>query len=78
VVRQRRGTVTWYVEPTQITTHFPEALVDKGAWDVKQIADYGISLWTGWIGQTGGIASPVLEIGVGDEEGDRQEKPGPK
>ena len=70
--------MTWYVERTQITTHFPEALVDKGIWDVKQITDNGISLWTGWIGQTGGIAPPVLDIGIGDEEGDRQEKPRPK
>ena len=72
MARQHRG-ITWYVERTQITTHFPEALVDKGVWDVQQIADYGISLWTGWIGQTGRIASPVPDVGVGDEEGDRQE-----
>jgi len=56
----------------------PEALVDEGIWDVEQIADYGIPFWTRWIGQTGWVASPVLDIGVGDEEGDGQEEPCPE
>ena len=75
VVGQRRATVTWTVERAQIATHFAEALVDEGIWDVEQIADYGVPLWAWGIGQTGGVASPVLDVGVGDEGDEGQDEP---
>ena len=63
---------------TDLATHLPEALVDEGTRDVEQISDDGVSLGTRGIRQTGWVASPVLDVGVGDEQGDRQEEPFPE
>jgi len=63
---------------TDLATHLPEALVDEGTRDVEQISDDGVSLGTRGIRQTGWVAPPVLDVGVGDEQGDRQEEPFPE
>jgi len=63
---------------TNLATHLPEAFVDEGIRDVEQISDDGVSLGTQGIQETGWIAPPVLDVGVGDEQGDCQQEPFPE
>jgi len=63
---------------TDLATHLPEAFVDEGIQDVKQISNDGVSLGTRGIRKTGWIVPPVLDEGVGDEQGDHQQEPFPK
>ena len=63
---------------TDLVTYLPEVFVDEGIQDVKQISDDGVSLGTWGIQEMGWIAPPVLDVGVGDEQGDRQQEPFPK
>ena len=62
---------------TDLATHLPEAFVDEGIRDVEQISDDGVSLGTRGIWEMGWIVPPVLDVGVGDKQGDRQQEPFP-
>jgi hypothetical protein len=64
--------------PTNLATHLSEALVDEGIRDVEQISDDGVSLRTRRIRKTPWIAPPILDVGVGDKQSDRQQEPFPK
>jgi hypothetical protein len=59
---------------TDLATHLSEALVDEGIGDIEEIANYGVALGSRRIRQTRWIAPPVLDVGVGDEQSDRQEE----
>jgi hypothetical protein len=69
--RQSKTTSHGVKDDTKFATHFPETLVYESIWDVKEIADYGVTFGTRRVWQASRVVSLALNVGIKREEDGR-------